>query len=114
METEGLMDIQDVATFLKISAGTLYHWVSERRGPPYVRLSGGCLRWRRSDVNAWVAERVEKPEQMQRRRRTKSLVAEIASNEEKGAPMLQAEQAGITGGAAEEVRVWLLKAPEEE
>jgi len=104
------MDIHEVASFLKISAGTLYHWVSERRGPPYVRLSGGCLRWRRSDVNAWVAERVEKPEQLQRRRKTKRLVADMASNEERGA----AAQVEITGGAAGEVRVLLLKAPEKE
>jgi prophage regulatory protein len=62
METEGLMDIDQVSAFLNVSVGTLYHWLSEHRGPPCVRMSSRCLRWRRSDVEAWVSERVGKQE----------------------------------------------------
>jgi predicted DNA-binding transcriptional regulator AlpA len=66
METERLMDIYEVAAFLNVSPGTLYHWLSQRRGPPCVRVSSRCVRWRRSDVNAWVSERLDKPGQEER------------------------------------------------
>ena len=58
METEGLLNIQQVATYLRVSTGTLYHWLSQRRGPPPIRFSSRCLRWRLSDVEAWVEEKV--------------------------------------------------------
>jgi predicted DNA-binding transcriptional regulator AlpA len=133
METRGLMDIDEVAAFLSVSPGTLYHWLSERRGPPCVRLSSGCLRWRMSDIDAWVSERVEKPGQEQRRRRRKAAPTMKGSEEKRAAvqvdnlgegkndlPLLRepnqseyaAEEAKITGGARDDVIV--LVTPEEE
>jgi prophage regulatory protein len=58
METETLLNIRQVAKYLGVASGTLYHWLSEHKGPPPIRLSSRCVRWRPSDVEAWLAERV--------------------------------------------------------
>lgn len=67
MGAEELMDVSGVAAYLHISRGTLYHWTSQGRGPRCVRISARCIRWRRCDVQSWVAERLEKPERGNRK-----------------------------------------------
>lgn len=53
----GLMNIRQAAAFLGVSSGTLYHWVAAaQRGVPCVRLGRRCLRFRRSDLERWIAE----------------------------------------------------------
>ena len=49
-----LLDVKEVAKLTGISIGTLYHWVSEGR-IPVVRLSARCIRFRRSDLEVWIA-----------------------------------------------------------
>lgn len=49
-----LLDINEVSALTGVSVGTLYHWVSQKR-VPFVRLSARCLRFRRSDLDAWIA-----------------------------------------------------------
>ena len=49
-----LLDVREVAAFLGLAEGTIYHLVSQRR-IPFVRLSGRCLRFRPSDLEAWIA-----------------------------------------------------------
>jgi excisionase family DNA binding protein len=60
MATEELMDVTEAAKFLGISPGTLYHWVSQRR-IPVVHFSMRCIRFRRSDIEKWIATRVIQP-----------------------------------------------------
>lgn len=48
-----LLDIKAVAALTGFSVGTLYHWVSQRR-IPFVRISARCVRFRRSDIDAWL------------------------------------------------------------
>ena len=55
-----LLDVKEVSRLTGFSVGTLYHWVSQRR-VPFVRLSGRCIRFRPSDLEAWLAEKVEAP-----------------------------------------------------
>jgi excisionase family DNA binding protein len=51
------MNIREAAAFLGVSCGTLYHWVTApQRGVPCVRLGRRCLRFRRSDLERWIAE----------------------------------------------------------
>lgn len=52
--------IDQAAAYLSIPKATLYTWRTRRVGfgPRAVKL-GGCLRYRRSDLDAWVAENVE-------------------------------------------------------
>jgi excisionase family DNA binding protein len=52
-----LLKIGEVAQLTGFSVGTLYHFVSQRR-IPVVRISSRCIRFRRSDVDAWIASLV--------------------------------------------------------
>lgn len=56
-----ILTIDQAAAYLSIPKATLYTWRTRRTGfgPPAVKL-GGCLRYRRSDLDAWVAEHVER------------------------------------------------------
>lgn len=56
--SSSLLNANAAAAMLNISTGTLYHWLSERRGIPVVRLSGRCVRFRRSDLEAWIEGKV--------------------------------------------------------
>lgn len=56
-----LIDVKELADYLGLAVGTIYHLVSEDR-LPCVRLSARCLRFRRSDIDAWVAARVNHPD----------------------------------------------------
>jgi excisionase family DNA binding protein len=59
---DALMTVMEAAEFLGLVPGTVYHFVSERR-IPCVHLSARCVRFRRSDLEAWVAAKVTAPEQ---------------------------------------------------
>jgi excisionase family DNA binding protein len=56
----GILTIDQAATYLSIPKATLYTWRTRRAGfgPRAVKI-GGCLRYRRSDLDAWVAEHLE-------------------------------------------------------
>ena len=56
----GILTIDQAAAYLSIPKATLYTWRTRRAGfgPRAVKL-GGCLRYRRSDLDAWVAEHLE-------------------------------------------------------
>jgi excisionase family DNA binding protein len=57
--TNELMTVNDVAEFLGLAVGTIYHMVSQKR-IPCVRLSARCLRFRRSDLEEFIANLAEK------------------------------------------------------
>jgi excisionase family DNA binding protein len=52
-----LMTVQEVAGYLRIPVGTLRNWRVTGEGPRAARI-GRHVRYRRADVEAWVAERV--------------------------------------------------------
>ena len=56
----GMLTIDQAAAYLSIPKATLYTWRTRRAGfgPRAVKL-GGCLRYRRSDLDDWIAEHVE-------------------------------------------------------
>jgi len=54
------MDIRAVASWTGLSVGTIYHLISQRR-IPVVRISSRCVRFRLSDLEEWIAERVVSP-----------------------------------------------------
>jgi excisionase family DNA binding protein len=56
----GMLTIDQAAAYLSIPKATLYTWRTRRVGfgPRAVKL-GGCLRYRRSDLDAWVADHLE-------------------------------------------------------
>ena len=55
-----LLTIGEVSQLINISVGTLYHWISEKR-IPVVRFSARCVRFRRSDIEEWLAAQVVSP-----------------------------------------------------
>lgn len=42
---------------LRVEEKTLANWRSARVGPPYLKLSGGIVRYSRKAVRQWLAER---------------------------------------------------------
>lgn len=59
-ENKSLMDIKAVANWTGLSVGTLYHLISQKR-IPVVRISSRCVRFRLSDLEKWIAEKVVLP-----------------------------------------------------
>lgn len=55
-EMKLLLNIEEASAITGFSAGTLYHWVSQGR-VPFVRLSKRCIRFRLSDLEAWLTKK---------------------------------------------------------
>lgn len=53
-----LLGEPDAAAALGLTQRTLQQWRRDGGGPPYVRVSSRCVRYRVSDLDAWAAERV--------------------------------------------------------
>ena len=58
-----ILTIDEAAAYLATPKATLYTWRTRRAGfgPRAVKM-GGCLRYRRSDLDAWVVEHLEPAE----------------------------------------------------
>ena len=52
---ELLLTPKQAAEFLGIPSGTLAQWRSERRGPPYIKLEDRLVRYRRADLEEYLA-----------------------------------------------------------
>jgi excisionase family DNA binding protein len=49
-----LLTVQEAARLLAISPGSLYHWISQGRGPRVTRLSPRCVRFHARDIEQWL------------------------------------------------------------
>jgi excisionase family DNA binding protein len=49
-----LIGIRELSELTGIEIGTLYHWAAAGR-VPCIRLSARCLRFRRTEIEAWLA-----------------------------------------------------------
>jgi len=56
-----LWNVREVAGFLGLAQGTVYHLVSQRR-IPFTRLSSRCLKFRQSEILAWIEAKSLKAE----------------------------------------------------
>ena len=54
---EALWTAEDVAAHVGVSVRTVYGWNYKGEGPPRIRV-GKYVRYRRVDVDAWLAARV--------------------------------------------------------
>lgn len=54
--TDELLSIEDLSAELKIPLPTLYTWRSRGKGPQGFRLANSHVRYRRSEVDRWLAE----------------------------------------------------------
>jgi excisionase family DNA binding protein len=59
-EETTILTIDQAAAYLAIPKATLYTWRTRRVGfGPRALKAGGCLRYRRSDLDAWVVAHLE-------------------------------------------------------
>jgi predicted DNA-binding transcriptional regulator AlpA len=57
-ERSPLLDEAGAASYLKISRKTMEGWRLRGGGPPYVRISHRCVRYRPEDLDAWLEARI--------------------------------------------------------
>jgi excisionase family DNA binding protein len=53
-----LIDVQQLADYLDVPVKTLYAWRYRREGPPAFRV-GRHLRYRRTDIQRWIQQRID-------------------------------------------------------
>jgi excisionase family DNA binding protein len=53
-----LLTVDELAGLLNVKRETVYAWRKQRRGPPAVKMYG-TLRFRRRDVDRWLAAHAE-------------------------------------------------------
>ena len=54
-ETDQLLTAAQVADMLQLQARTLMEWRLLSKGPKWFRLGDKAIRYRRSDLEAWIA-----------------------------------------------------------
>jgi excisionase family DNA binding protein len=52
-----MLSVQDLADYLDVPVATIYAWRCRRQGPPGFRV-GRHLRFRWSDVEQWISDRL--------------------------------------------------------
>lgn len=59
-EEDRILTIEEAAAYLSIPKATLYTWRTRRvgYGPRAVKM-GSCLRYRREDLDTWIAAHLE-------------------------------------------------------
>ena len=55
MDTDAI-DEKEAASFLRVSARTLQRWRVVGFGPPFLRYSTRCIRYRLADLESWQQE----------------------------------------------------------
>jgi len=55
-----VMDTRNAAAYIDQTPGTLEVWRCQRRGPPYVK-QGRSVKYRRADLDAWLAANTVHP-----------------------------------------------------
>jgi predicted DNA-binding transcriptional regulator AlpA len=69
MVSSRLLAAEDVAQITGLSTETLAQWRSQKKGIPYVKISRNCVRYRQSDLDAWLAERIVRTDEVSSERR---------------------------------------------
>lgn len=54
MEPGAILTDEQLAPRLEVSPSTLRHWRSRGEGPPFFKLGGRLVRYRWSEVEAWI------------------------------------------------------------
>ena len=62
MPMAALLSAEDVAAITGLSVETLAQWRSQKKGIPFLKLSRNVVRYRQSDLDAWLAERIVRVE----------------------------------------------------
>jgi len=51
-----LIDSNEVAVMLNVQARTIKMWRYHKKGPPWYRIHGGRIRYKRDEVIRWIEE----------------------------------------------------------
>jgi predicted DNA-binding transcriptional regulator AlpA len=62
-ENRSLLKPEEVAEMTGLSVETLAQWRSQKRGPRFVKISRNCVRYRQSDLDGWLSERIVRTDQ---------------------------------------------------
>ena len=54
--SERLLTTLEAADYLNVSRRTLTRWLAEGIGPPSIKLPSGARRYRKADLDRWIAE----------------------------------------------------------
>ena len=57
-EQQVVMTEKQVAEYLNLTPRALQDWRYRGCGPAFIRISARCIRYRRSDIDKWLADRV--------------------------------------------------------
>jgi len=57
MNEERLLRVRDVLTRIPVGRATLYKWMNKGAFPQPLKLGGGIVAWRQSDIDAWIESR---------------------------------------------------------
>ena len=65
-EAKELMTTEEVAALLKVAPATLSDWRHDRKGPQYYKINGRMIRYKLSEVLAWLEQSLEsvKPDRL--------------------------------------------------
>ena len=58
-----LLTAEDVVAITGLSIETLAQWRSRRKGIPFLKISRNVVRYRQSDLDRWLDERIVRVEQ---------------------------------------------------
>jgi len=58
-----LLTAEDVAELTGLSIETLAQWRSQRKEIPFVKISRNCVRYRQTDLDGWLSERIVRTDQ---------------------------------------------------
>ena len=56
-DLDALVRQEEAARLLDLTPRALEAWRHKGGGPRYIRISARCVRYRRADLQAWIAER---------------------------------------------------------
>lgn len=62
MSSAPLLTAEDVSALTGLSIETLAQWRSQRKGIPFLKLSRNAVRYRQSDLDAWLNGRIVRVE----------------------------------------------------
>ena len=60
MQRESLLTENEAAELLNLTNRALQSWRYQGKGPPFVRLSARCVRYRFIDITAWIAKHLRR------------------------------------------------------
>lgn len=55
-----LLNTEEAASYLGLKPGTLMDWRWQRTGPPWIRVSRGCVRYDQDALDKWLVSRTVK------------------------------------------------------